>query len=216
MRHILIADNDPKVRSQVGEHARSEGYLVAEAEDGETAVTMHRQNPYDFVLLAGKDGFSACQAIRTFSPVPIMLASQAGGSQASIRALELGADDFLQKPLEPKEVLLRISAILKRGYGRPRQLISGGITVDLTARRALVDGAPVSLTPKEFDLLAVLMSQPDAALSRRRLLETVWGEEHSRDTRTLDTHIKQIRRAIAPYSKRIVTLRGVGYRFDGE
>lgn len=216
MRHILIADSDPKVRSLVGEHARSEGYLVEEVEDGETAVLMHRKNPFDFVLLAGKDGFSACQAIRAFSPVPIMLASSSGGSQESIRALELGADDFVQKPLEPKEVILRISAILKRGYGRPQQLISGGITVDLTARRCLVDGTAVPLTPKEFDLLALLVSQPDVALSRRRLLDAVWGGELHRDTRTLDTHIKQIRRAITPYNKRIVTLRGVGYRFDSE
>lgn len=217
MRHILIADSDPNVRALVGDHARSEGYLVAEAEDGETAVTMHRQNPFDFVLLSGKDSFSACQAIRAFSPVPIMLASSSGGTQESIRALELGADDFVQKPLEPKEVLLRISAILKRSHGAPRQLISGGVTVDLTARRCLVDGKPVSLTPKEFDLLSLLMSQPDVALSRSRLLDAVWGSELRRDTtRTLDTHIKQIRRAIAPYSKRIVTLRGVGYRFDSE
>ena len=208
MRHILIADSDPSVRTLVGDHARSEGYLVAEAEDGDTAVTMHQQNPFDFVLLSaqlsGRDGFSACQVIRSFSPVPIMLASSSG------------ADDFVQKPLEPKEVLLRISAILKRSSGHPRQLISGGITVDLTARRTMVDGVSISLTPKEFDLLSLLMSQPDVALSRRRLLEAVWGGELNRGTRTLDTHIKQIRRAITPYSGRIVTLRGVGYRFDSE
>ena len=220
MRHILIADSDPSVRTLVGDHARSEGYLVAEAEDGDTAVTMHQQNPFDFVLLSaqlsGRDGFSACQVIRSFSPVPIMLASSSGGTQESIRALELGADDFVQKPLEPKEVLLRISAILKRSSGHPRQLISGGITVDLTARRTMVDGVSISLTPKEFDLLSLLMSQPDVAPSRRRLLEAVWGGELNRGTRTLDTHIKQIRRAITPYSGRIVTLRGVGYRFDSE
>ena len=214
MRHILIADSDPSVRTLVGDHARSEGYLVAEAEDGDTAVTMHQQNPFDFVLLSaqlsGRDGFSACQVIRSFSPVPIMLASSSGGTQESIRALELGADDFVQKPLEPKEVLLRISAILKRSSGHPRQLISGGITVDLTARRTMVDGVSISLTPKEFDLLSLYCRQ------WRRLLEAVWGGELNRGTRTLDTHIKQIRRAITPYSGRIVTLRGVGYRFDSE
>ena len=101
MRHILIADSDPSVRTLVGDHARSEGYLVAEAEDGDTAVTMHQQNPFDFVLLSaqlsGRDGFSACQVIRSFSPVPIMLASSSGGTQESIRALELGADDFVDR-----------------------------------------------------------------------------------------------------------------------
>ena len=125
-RHILIADSDPSVLTLVGDHARSEGYLVAEAEDGDTAVTMHQQNPFDFVLLSaqlsGRDGFSACQVIRSFSPVPIMLASSSGGTQESIRALELGADDFVQKPLEPKAEQRPSPAVdLRRHYGGPHR-----------------------------------------------------------------------------------------------
>lgn len=138
--------------------------------------------------------------------------------QDRIHGLELGADDYMTKPFSPRELMLRISAILKRGKSldslEPQSIERDGIYIDLTARRVLVDGTLVSLTPKEFDLLTLLASHPDVVFSRKKLLDTVWGGELPKDTRTLDTHIKQVRHAISPYSDRIVTLRGVGYRFE--
>ena len=116
--------------------------------------------------------------------------------------------------------MLRIAVILKRGpvldAMRPQYIKRNGISIDLTARRVTVDGQAVNLTPKEFDLLALLAGHPDVVFSRKKILDVVWGGELPEDTRTLDTHIKQVRHAIAPYSDRIVTLRGVGYRFEKE
>ena len=222
MKRVLIVDADAAVRGQIGRHARLEGYEVAEAGDGYTAVSMCRQNTFDIVILAillpELDGFSVCQAIRSFSQVPILMLTERASELDRIRGLELGADDYLTKPFSTRELMLRISAILKRGLSMdpitPQCIEREGIHIDLTARRVTVDDTPVSLTPKEFDLLALLAGHPDVVLPRKKLLDTVWGGELPEDTRTLDTHIKQVRHAIQPYSDRIVTLRGVGYRFE--
>ena len=193
MKRILVVDGDTGVRARIAKHARMEGYDVTEAGDGETALSLSRQqNAFDLMVLAvnlpGMDGFTVLKAVRTFSAIPVLL--------------------------------LRISAILKRcstlASEEAEVLRSGGLVLDLTARRVEVDGRQINLTPREFDLLTVLMSHPDVAFSRKRLLDIIWGGELSTDTRTLDTHIQHIRCAIVPYSDRIVTLRGVGYRFEKE
>ena len=222
MKRILIVDSDMAVRGQIGRYARLEGYEVAEACDGYTAVSMCRQNAFDIIILAillpEMDGFSVCQTIRSFSQIPILMLTERTSEQDRIRGLELGADDYMTKPFSPRELMLRISAILKRGRAldsiAPQYIEREGIYIDLTARRVMVDGTLVRLTPKEFDLLALLAGHPDVVFSRKKLLDTVWGGELPEDTRTLDTHIKQVRHAIQPYSDRIVTLRGVGYRFE--
>lgn len=222
MKRILIVDGDMAVRGQIGRYARLEGYEVAEAGDGYTAVSLCRQNTFDIIILAillpELDGFSVCQAIRSFSQVPILMLTERTSEQDRIRGLELGADDYMTKPFSPRELMLRISAILKRGpvleAMAPQCIERDGIHIDLTARRVTVDGTLVSLTPKEFDLLSLLAGHPDVVFSRKKLLDTVWGGELPEDTRTLDTHIKQVRHTIHPYSDRIVTLRGVGYRFE--
>lgn len=222
MKRILIVDGDMAVRAQIGRYARLEGYDVAEASDGYTAVALFRQSTFDFVILAVMlpelDGFSVCQTIRSFSQVPILILSERGDEADRIRGLELGADDYVVKPFSPRELMLRISAIMKRGplldSMRQRSIEQDGIYIDLIARRIMVDGNQVSLTPKEFDVLALLAANPDVVVSRKKILDTVWGGDLPEDTRTLDTHIKQVRRAITPYSDRIVTLRGVGYRFE--
>lgn len=153
-----------------------------------------------------------------FSGPYFIMLTERTSEQDRIHGLELGADDYMTKPFSPRELMLRISAILKRGKSldslEPQSIERDGIYIDLTARRVLVDGTLVSLTPKEFDLLTLLASHPDVVFSRKKLLDTVWGGELPEDTRTLDTHIKQVRHAISPYSDRIVTLRGVGYRFE--
>lgn len=222
MKRILIVDGDMAVRGQIGRYARLEGYEVAEAGDGYTAVSLCRQSTFDIIILAillpELDGFSVCQAIRSFSQVPILMLTERTSEQDRIRGLELGADDYMTKPFSPRELMLRISAILKRGpvldAMTPQCIERDGIHIDLTARRVTVDGMLVNLTPKEFDLLTLLAGHPDVVFSRKKLLDTVWGGELPEDTRTLDTHIKQVRHAIHPYSDRIVTLRGVGYRFE--
>ncbi len=224
MKHILIADCDMAVRSEVGRCARLEGYEVAETGDGHTAIALCRQTGFDFVILStvlyGVDGYSVCQTVRSFSQVPILILTEGADESARIRGLELGADDCMDKPLNSRELMLRIAAILRRGtlscVQCPRQIERDGILIDLPSRQVTVNGTLANLTPKEFDLLVLLAAQPNVVFSRKKLLDAVWGGSLPEDTRTLDTHIKQIRRAIFPYNDRIVTLRGIGYRFELE
>ena len=221
MRRILLVDSDTESRALIAKHARLEGYEAAEASDGETAVSLCRQSAFDLMILdvamPGLDGFSVLRTIRTFSQIPVLILSSLCTEDDRIRGLEAGADDYMAKPFSIKELMLRMAAILKRGLFsqcRSQELVSENIRIDLTARRIFVDDRPISLTPKEFDLLTLLVGHPNVAFSRKQLLDIVWGCELPGDTRTLDTHIKQIRHAIAPYSDRIITLRGVGYRFE--
>lgn len=221
MRRILLVDSDTESRALIAKYARLEGYEAAEASDGETAVSLCRQNAFDLMILdvtiPGLDGFSVLQMVRAFSQIPVLILSSQCSEADRIRGLEAGADDYMAKPFSIKELMLRMAAILKRGLFSEysaQELVSQNIRIDLTARRVFVDDHAISLTPKEFDLLTLLVGHPNVAFSRKQLLDMVWGCELSGDTRTLDTHIKQIRHAIAPYSDRIVTLRGVGYRFE--
>ena len=222
MRRILIVDRDTESRSLIAKYARFEGYEAAESTDGETAVALCRQTPFDAVILdinfPGQDGLSILRTIRAFSGIPVLILSALCGEEDRIRGLEAGADDYMAKPFSIKELMLRTAAILKRGHSAEQlfhqELVSGQIRIDLTARRVFVDDVQINLTPKEFDLLTLLVGHPNVAFSRKRLLDLVWGGELSGGTRTLDTHIKQVRHAIAPYSDRIITLRGVGYRFE--
>ena len=227
MKRILIVDSDMAVRGQIGRYARLEGYEVAEAGDGYTAVSMCRQNAFDIIILAillpEMDGFSVCQTIRSFSQIPILMLTERTSEQDRIRGLELGADDYMTKPFSPRELMLRISAILKRGRAldsiAPQYIEREGIYIDLTARRVMVDGTLVSLTPKEFDLLALLAGHPDVVFSRKKLLDTVWGYDYPGDVRTVDVHVRRLREKIEvnpSEPKYIFTKWGVGYYFKGE
>ena len=222
MRRILIVDRDTESRSLIAKYARFEGYEAAEATDGEAAIALCRQTPFDAMVLdinfPGLDGLSVLRTVRAFSGIPVLILSALCSEEDRIRGLEAGADDYMAKPFSPRELLLRLAAILKRcskpGSISSEELVCDQIRIDLTAHRVFVDGNLVSVTPKEFDLLTLMVGHPNVAFSRKQLLDMIWGGDSTGGTRTLDTHIKQIRRAIAPYSDRIVTLRGVGYRFE--
>lgn len=222
MKRILIVDADTQTRSLIAKHIRLDGLEATEASDYETAVSLCRQSSFDLmvmdVAIPGMDGFSILRTLRTFSQMPILILSSLCSEEHRILGLEAGADDYMGKPFAPRELMLRIAAILKRGLSPqkmfPQTIVSDQIRIDLTARRVYVDEHQISLTPKEFDLLTLLAGHPNVAFSRKQILDMIWGGELSGDTRTLDTHIKQVRHAIAPYSERIVTLRGVGYRFE--
>ena len=225
MKRILIVDGDMAVRAQIGRYARLEGYDVAEASDGYTAVALFRQSTFDFVILAVMlpelDGFSVCQTIRSFSQVPILILSERGDEADRIRGLELGADDYVVKPFSPRELMLRISVIMKRGplldSMRQRSIEQDDIYIDLIARRVTVDGNQVSLTPKEFDVLELLVFNPNKVYSRENLLNIVWGYEYPGDVRTVDVHIRRLREKIEANPsepKYVHTKWGVGYYFQ--
>ncbi len=220
MEHILIVDDEKGIRDIIGKYARYEGYKITEAEDGEEAVRLCRQNHYDIVILdvmmPGLDGFGACQEIRKYRQFPVIMLSARGEEYDRIRGLELGADDYVAKPFSPKELMLRIRAVLNRtkGYQEGDFYKKEGLLVNFKSHEVFVDGRKVEMTPKEYGLLFFLVRNRGAAVTRERLMTEVWGYENCQDDRTLDTHMKLLRSNLGEYRKYLVTLRGVGYRFE--
>nr|WP_290461947.1 response regulator transcription factor [Acutalibacter muris] len=224
MYRILVVDDEEKIRALIRKYAEFEGHKITEAENGMQAVELCRKDPGAFdiiimdVMMPELDGFSAAAEIKKTCQAPVLMLSARGEEYDKIHGFELGADDYVVKPFSPKELMLRINAIMNRvrpSIAQPRQTESfGGLTVDLGARTVSVDGQRVELSPKEYDLLTYLMKNKGLALTREQLLTNVWGYDFYGDDRTLDTHIKLLRKRLGPYSGFIVTLRGVGYRFE--
>jgi len=233
MYKILVVDDEEMIRRLIAKYAVYEGHSVTEAGDGMEAVQLCRQQQFDIliidIMMPELDGFSACREIRKFSDIPIIMLSARGEEYDKINGFELGVDDYVVKPFSPKELMLRVNAILKRSASRtqteateniPRneviELANGGLKADLTARIVYVDGKRADMTPKEYDLFFYMLRNKNIALTRDKLISEVWGYDYFGDDRTLDTHIKLLRRSLGRYADYIVTLRGVGYRFDAE
>ncbi|MGN0762802.1 MAG: response regulator transcription factor, partial [Aristaeellaceae bacterium] len=197
---------------------------VEEAADGMEAVAMCRTHQYDLiimdVMMPELDGFSACREIRKTSQVPVIMLSARGEEYDRIHGFELGVDDYVVKPFSPRELMMRVGAILKRS-GTAAEPVKdvvtiGGLTVDFTARMVTLNGESLDLSPKEYDLLFYMVRNRGIALTREKLISEVWGYDFFGDDRTLDTHIKLLRRRLGDMADRITTLRGVGYRFEKE
>ncbi len=225
MYQILVVDDEAKIRMMIRKYAEFEGFSVTEAEDGMQAVSICRQDPRRFdlivmdVMMPELDGFSAVREIRKVSQTPVLMLSARGEEYDRIHGFELGVDDYVVKPFSPKELMMRIQAIIKRA--RPADNDDGrtvltfdGLKIDITGRMVEVDGQRIDLTPKEYDLLFYMAQNRNIALTREQLITNVWGYDFYGDDRTLDTHIKLLRKSLGPYSRLIVTLRGVGYRFE--
>ena len=220
---LLIVDDEKRIRALVAKYASFEGYETDEAEDGMQAVTMCRERRYDLiimdVMMPELDGFSAVREIRKHSDTPVIMLSARGEEYDRIHGFELGIDDYVVKPFSPKELMMRVGAVLKRsGSDKTTEetVTIDGLTVNFTARRVTVDGQELDLSPKEYDLLFYMVRNRGIALSREKLISDVWGYDFFGDDRTLDTHIKLLRRQLGRYADRITTLRGVGYRFEKE
>lgn len=224
MSKILIVDDEAKIRELIKKYAQFEGYTTDEAKDGMEAVAKCRKNIYDVIIMdimmPDLDGFSAVKKIRKTRNCPVIMLSARGEEYDRIHGFEVGADDYVVKPFSPKELMMRVSAMIKRARGGDAEKHEtakfGGLEIDFTGRVVTVDGKPAEMTPKEYDLLFYLVRNKGIALSRERLITDVWGYDFFGDDRTLDSHIKLLRRSLGEYSKHIVTLRGLGYRFDGE
>ncbi len=235
MYNILVVDDEERIRRMICKYAAFEGHRTDEAADGMRAIEMVRENNYDIliidIMMPELDGFSACREIRKFSDVPIIMLSARGEEYDKINGFELGIDDYVVKPFSPKELMLRIDAIMKRvlrdapspGVREPmaeeqkHEIFElDGLRADLTARIVYIDGKRVDMSPKEYDLFFYMLKNKNIALSRDKLIYEVWGYDFYGDDRTLDTHIKLLRRSLGPYASHIVTLRSIGYRFDTE
>lgn len=231
MYNILIVDDEEMIRRLIAKYAVFEGHTIEEAGDGMEAVRLCREKQFDImiidIMMPELDGFSACREIRKFSAIPIIMLSARGEEYDKINGFELGIDDYVVKPFSPKELMLRIEAVMKRCTGRdnsigntlnkPNEVITlagGGLKADLTARIVYIDGERADMTPKEYDLFFYMLKNKNIALTREKLICEVWGYDYFGDDRTLDTHIKLLRKSLGKYAAFIVTLRGVGYRFD--
>ncbi len=228
MYRILVVDDEENIREVIKEYAEFEGHQVSEACDAMQAIEMVKNNDYDIiimdVMMPRLDGYSACKEIRKIKQIPVLMLSARGEEYDKLFGFEIGIDDYVVKPFSPKEVMARVNAIVKRNQGAkqapaapaPETVKFGGLEINFTSRDVYIDGVKANLTPKEYDLLFYLVRNKNIALTRNKLLEEVWGYDFFGDDRTIDTHIKMLRNNLGPYRNYIVTLRGMGYKFEAD
>lgn len=224
MKRLLIVDDEEKIREVIKEYAEFSGYEAEEAADGMSAIGLVKLNDYDLIIMdimmPKLDGFSAVKEIQKIKDIPVIMLSARGEEYDKLFGFELGIDDYVVKPFSPKELMARVNAVLSRVEGSEKHTSDiekfEGLEVNFAARTISVDGKRVELTPKEYDLLFYMIQNRNIALSRDRLLSDIWGYDFFGDDRTIDTHVKNLRNSLGPYRKFIVTLRGVGYKFEYE
>ncbi|MEN3001544.1 MAG: response regulator transcription factor [Armatimonadota bacterium] len=221
---VLIVEDDTVLLETLHYNLQREGFEVQTASDAETALRLFHQNPPDAILLdvmlPARSGFELCRLIRQHSQVPILFLTARTAEEDRVRGLEMGGDDYIVKPFGMRELIARIRAILRRAVPEPpsKRLRFGELEIDLEARRVLRNGVEVSLSPREFDLLALLATHPGKVFSRDELLNRVWGLDIFVSPRTVDVHIRWLRTKIEPdpeHPRYLHTVRGIGYRFDG-
>lgn len=222
LTRILLADDDARIRSIVREYAQAEDWTFDEAGDGEEALRLFAANSYALVVLdvmmPRLDGWGTLKQIRKSSAAPVILLTARNEEYDRLLGFELGVDDYIGKPFSPRELIARMKALLKRAgaaQGAGAVFNLGGLKVDAAAHLVQIDGEDVSLSPKEFDLLAFFVSRPEVAFTRDQLLNHVWGYDFFGDARTVDTHVKSLREKLGAYRDHIVTVWGTGYRFSG-
>jgi len=227
---ILVVDDELGIRSIIKKYAEFEGHTVYEAGDGMEAVLAFRERGADIIIMdimmPELDGFSAVREIRKTSAVPIIMLSARGEEYDKINGFNLGIDDYVVKPFSPRELMLRIEAVMRRSNASSAsstdpaheviELDGGGLKADISARIVYIDDKRIEMSPKEYELLFYMLINKNIALSREKLISEVWGYDFFGDARTLDTHIKLLRKSLGRYSECIVTLRGIGYRFDAK
>ncbi|WP_428908970.1 response regulator [Niallia sp. Krafla_26] len=229
---ILVVDDEERIRRLLKMYLEREEYEIEEAEDGNEALTKALANDYDVILLdlmmPGKDGIEVCRELREKKSTPVIMLTAKGEEVNRVQGFEVGTDDYIVKPFSPREVVLRVKALLRRSsqtttfvQAEPQSkdvIVFPHLTIDNDAHRVLADGQEVSLTPKEYELLFFLAKSPDKVYDREQLLKEVWHYEFFGDLRTVDTHVKRLREKLNKVSeqaaKMIITVWGVGYKFE--
>ena len=224
MYSILVVDDEEKIRTVIRKYGEFEGYKITEVGNGIEAINICEKQDFDLIILdimmPELDGFTTCKKIREKKDIPIIMLSARGEEYDKIHGFEIGIDDYVVKPFSPRELMLRAKVVIGRHNKKPEINEKNdvfdleGLHVDFTGRIVTIDGKQVDMTPKEYDLLFYLVSNRGVALTREKLINDVWGYDYYGDDRTLDTHIKLLRSALGKYRKYLVTLRGVGYRFE--
>lgn len=222
MYKLLVVDDEEKIREVIKEYSEFNGYEVTEAADGMAAIGLCKLYDFDLIIMdimmPKLDGFSTCKEIKKIKEIPIIMLSARGEEYDKLFGFELGIDDYMVKPFSPKELMARVNAVLTRTHSahsaENEVLTFGGLEINIPARTVTVDGVKADLTPKEYELLFYLVQNKNIALSRDKLLSDIWGYDFFGDDRTIDTHIKNLRNNLGDYRDYIVTLRGVGYKFE--
>ena len=216
MKPILIVEDDEHIAKKIAATLSIGGYTSEICEDGERAVTLISERDYDLVLLdvmlPGLDGFSVIQRIQS-DKTPVIFLTAVQDVADKVRGLKLGAEDYIVKPFEAVELLARVEVVLRRTNRGKTQICYGDITVNLDEHVVKKGNDPVSLTPKEFDVLVFFLQNTDIALSRERLLSAVWGYEFAGETRTVDIHVQQVRRKMG-LQRQLITIPKLGYRLE--
>ena len=222
-RHILIVEDEKKIADLLCDYLKAAGFRTSTQNNGERVIAQIKKDPLDlillYIMLPGKDGMELCREIRQFSNIPIIMITARVEEIDRLLGLELGADDYICKPFSPREVVARVKAIFRRLNAEPltHNLVSGPISLDYKTHQVMIDKQVLNLTPNEFGLLKILMSQPNRVFSRSELINRVQGYDFEGYDRTIDTHIKNLRKKIAqklPGQEIISTVYGVGYKFS--
>lgn len=219
MIKVLIVDDEIKIREVVKEYSKASGYECDEASNGLVALDMIKENDYDCVVLdimmPELDGFTACKKIKEIKDVAVIMLSARNQEEDKLFFFDLGVDDYVTKPFSPKELMARIKAVCERRNVKSSQkYVFDGFVVDVDGRTVTIDGEKANLTPKEFELLVYLIENRNIALDREKILSSVWNYDFYGDDRTVDTHIKMLRNDMGKYRDYIVTVRGMGYKFE--
>ncbi|MDD5791287.1 MAG: response regulator transcription factor [Erysipelotrichaceae bacterium] len=219
MIRILIVDDEVKIREVVKVYAKASGYECDEACNGAMAIEKAKNNDYDCIILdimmPELDGFTACKRIKEIKDVPIIMLSARQEEDDKLFSFDLGVDDYVTKPFSPKELMARIKVVCERRKKNTNErYVFDTLVIDVSARDVFIDGEKVMLTPKEMDLLIYLVENRNIALDREKVLSAVWDIDYYGDDRTVDTHIKMLRRNLGRYRDCIVTVRGTGYKFE--
>lgn len=219
MLRILIVDDEVKIREVVKEYAKVSGYECDQASNGKDAIEMVKNNDYNCVILdimmPELDGFSACKKIKAIKDVPVIMLSARQEEDDKLFSFDIGVDDYVTKPFSPKELMARIKVVCERNKARSNdRFVIDGLVIDVDGRQVSIDGKKITLTPKELDLLIYLVENKNVALGRNKILTSVWDTDFYGDDRTVDTHIKMLRKDLGDYQKYIVTVRGMGYKFE--
>ena len=214
---ILVVDDEELIRDVIREYLLLEDFMVDEANDGVQAVNKVIENNYDLIIMdimmPHKDGYQACKEIKNMKDIPFIFLSARIDEYDKLLGFDLGVDDYVTKPFSPKELVARVKAVIKRSSGNKKVFKINGVVLDDQAHDVFIDDEKIALTPKEYDLLKYFIINKNVALSREVLLSNVWGYDFYGEDRTVDTHIKTLRKNLGEYGDYITTVRGVGYKF---
>ena len=219
--YILVVDDESRMRKLLKDFLSAKGYKILEAEDGEKAIEVFEENRNKIklilldVMMPKLDGWSVLRKIRQESNLPVIMLTDRGEEQDELFVFEIWVDEYISKPFSPKILVARVQAIIKRVYGDTKQAKDyDGIVIDKEGRTVTVDGKPIDLSLREYELLKYLLDNENIALSRDKILNNVWNYDYYGDSRTIDSHIKKIRHKLGKKGKYIETIRGIGYKFE--